>query len=274
MKKIFIAAAILLFFAGTVSADEIYYEAPDGTGFWAEQTTTTFKYDSKGNLIQEKTSYGHESSYEISYKYDSKGNKIYMKSNKFGIKSEVFYEYDSRGNLVLEKTADGHETVYEYDSTGRLIKKTEAQSETIYIYDSEGKLSSKQDDSSVRTYKYDSKGRIIYEKLKTEMGETSEVITEYNSTGRKVDYKYWPGEDYYGFSKDFYFENIEEYDSNGNLVYEKTDMGIECYYEYDSSGNEIHCTNTAGYISWKEYVYDTDGRIIKITEYYKPQKGQ
>lgn len=53
--------------------------------------------------------------------YDSKGNKIHYKDS-YG--SEEWNEYDSKGNIIHYKDSAGYEYWYEYDSKGNILKKT------------------------------------------------------------------------------------------------------------------------------------------------------
>ncbi len=86
------------------------------------------EYDSKGNMIHSKDSYGDEYWYE----YDSKGNKIHSKDSDG---DEWWYEYDSKGNVIHYKDSSGSEIWREYDSKGKEIhRKTSEGSEWWYEY--------------------------------------------------------------------------------------------------------------------------------------------
>ncbi len=66
----------------------------------------------------------------------------------------------------------------------------------------------------------------------------------------------------------------EEYDNNGNLIYNKDSDGFEEWQEYDDKGQIIHHKDSEGFAFWKEYhdngdvsYRDTDGvkNIIKAS---------
>jgi YD repeat-containing protein len=52
------------------------------------------------------------------YEYDTNGNEIYYK-NSFGY--ERWHEYDANGKLIHYKNSDGYEYWREYDSNGNCI---------------------------------------------------------------------------------------------------------------------------------------------------------
>jgi YD repeat-containing protein len=82
----------------TVEGEQLYK--------WVEYYSIT-EYDSNGNEIHYKDSYGYEKWYE----YDSNGNEIHYKSSDG---CEWWYEYDSKGNQIHYKTSKGYECWYEY----------------------------------------------------------------------------------------------------------------------------------------------------------------
>ena len=119
MKQIIIGILVLL----TVSmADPTHYI--DGKWYSCDQSD----YDSKGNLIHEKSSGG----YELWYDYDSKVNQIHEKSSGG---HESWYDYDSKGNRIHAKSSGGHELWFDYDSKGnRIHEKSSDGYESWYKY--------------------------------------------------------------------------------------------------------------------------------------------
>lgn len=53
---------------------------------------------------------------------------------------------------------------------------------------------------------------------------------------------------------------IYEYNTNGNMIYQKTSEGLEAWWEYDNKGNLIHFRESNGYEAW--YEYDNRGNEI------------
>lgn len=123
---------------------------------------TVYKYDTKGNKIEE-TSYGSDNSTIISksiYKYDASGNVIEeIKYNSDGeLTEKKVNTYDANGNLLVSKKNgslfngtrnQGQSLVskYKYDAYGRIIQYS------VGIGDN-GELGSE-------NYKYDTKGDIV-----------------------------------------------------------------------------------------------------------------
>jgi YD repeat-containing protein len=60
---------------------------------------------------------------------------------------------------------------------------------------------------------------------------------------------------------------IREYDSNGNCIHYKDNMGIEQWYEFDSNGNCIYYKDNKGYEYWREY--DSKGKEIHYKDNYE-----
>ena len=52
-----------------------------------------------------------------------------------------------------------------------------------------------------------------------------------------------------------------QYDTNGNITYQKDSNGYETWYDYDSHNNLIHEKHSSGYEEW--YDYDSEGRMIE-----------
>lgn len=141
---------------------------------------TVYKYDTKGNKIEE-TSYGSDNSTIISksiYKYDASGNVIEeIKYNSDGeLTEKKVNTYDANGNLLVSKKNgslfngtrnQGQSLVskYKYDAYGRIIQYS------VGIGDN-GELGSE-------NYKYDTKGDIVETTAET-----------FNGVNVKKTYKY------------------------------------------------------------------------------------
>ena len=137
MKK-YLFVYVFLFNFPLLFAEPIYKEiVKDGEKVykWVKEISIT-EYDSNGNKIHSKDSYGNQEWYE----YDSKGNKIHYKGSDG---YENWYEYDSNGNEIHSKDSYGYEEWYEYDSKGNKIhyKDSDGYEEWYeYEYDSEGNI--------------------------------------------------------------------------------------------------------------------------------------
>ena len=132
----------------------------------------TYKYDEKGNMIEENYYKSSELNYKSKYKYDEKGNKIEENwyNSAGGLWYKLTYKYDVKGNKIeqINNNADGslfYKYTYKYDVKGNKIEENINRKYT-YKYDVKGNMiefnGSNADGSLVRrTYKYDVKGNII-----------------------------------------------------------------------------------------------------------------
>ncbi len=197
---------------------------------------------------------------ENKYEYDDLGNRTvneyYNYVSDSGFRYVYTNEYDSYGNLLRQYMDEGSSNKlilnFEYDNAGRMLKKTEfygdaGKSETEY--DTEGK--------TVKITGIDAEDRIIYEE-------------EYNASGKRIlhtSYRY--DED---GTRDIYYSNSYEYDSDDNLIkateYEEYQgYYVTCEYEYDANGNMI----LSRYDDWddisREYSYDSKGNVLSESVY-------
>ena len=182
--------------------------------------TTTYTYDSKGNVISYVTSneknntyYTYNSSGKVVreksgndytyYTYDSKGNVTVLATLKKDFKGEIpkiydssltcfdtlSYTYDSKGRILKEENSDGSSVSYEYDASGNVTKETNVTVEndktkttvTTYTYDDMGNLLTTQSEGDSATYVYDKAGRTL---RVTQNGETTRTL--YDDEGRTV----------------------------------------------------------------------------------------
>ena len=182
--------------------------------------TTTYTYDSKGNVISYVTSneknntyYTYNSSGKVVreksgndytyYAYDAKGNNLVLATLKKDYQGEApalydssltcfdttTYTYDSKGRVAKEENSDGSSVSYEYDASGNVTKETNVTVEndktkttvTTYTYDDMGNLLTTQSEGDSATYVYDKAGRTL---RVTQNGETTRTL--YDDEGRTV----------------------------------------------------------------------------------------
>ena len=182
--------------------------------------TTTYTYDSKGNVISYVTSneknntyYTYNSSGKVVreksgndytyYTYDSKGNVTALATLKKDFKGEIpkiydssltcfdtlSYTYDNKGRVAKEENSDGSSVSYEYDVSGNVTKETNVTVEndktkttvTTYTYDDMGNLLTTQSEGDSATYVYDKAGRTL---RVTQNGETTRTL--YDNEGRVI----------------------------------------------------------------------------------------
>lgn len=162
-----------------------------------EKNNTYYTYNSSGKVVREQT--GNDYTY---YTYDSKGNVTVLATLKKYFKGEIpkiydssltcfdttTYTYDSKGRVTKEENSDGS-VAYEYDSRGNVTKETNVTVEndktktavTTYTYDDMGNLLTTQSEGDSATYVYDKAGRTL---RVTQNGETTRTI--YDNQGRTI----------------------------------------------------------------------------------------
>ena len=182
--------------------------------------TTTYTYDSKGNVISYVTSneknntyYTYNSAGKVIreqtdndytyYTYDAKGNNLVLATLKKDYQGEApalydssltcfdttTYTYDSKGRVAKEENSDGSSVSYEYDASGNVTKETNVTVEndktkttvTTYTYDEMGNLLTTQSEGDSATYVYDKAGRTL---RVTQNGETTRTL--YDNEGRVI----------------------------------------------------------------------------------------
>lgn len=163
-----------------------------------EKNNTYYTYNSNGKLVREQT--GNDYTY---YTYDAKGNNLVLATLKKDYKGEVpelydssltcfdtvCYTYDDKGRVTKEENSDGSSISYEYDTTGNITKETNVTvkdntSKTTvntYTYDDMGNLLTTQSENDSAAYVYDKAGRTL---RVTQNGETTRTL--YDNEGRVI----------------------------------------------------------------------------------------
>lgn len=163
-----------------------------------EKNNTYYTYNSAGKVVREKS--GNDYTY---YTYDSKGNVTVLATLKKDFKGEIpkiydssltcfdtlSYTYDNKGRVAKEENSDGSSVSYEYDASGNVTKETNITVEndktkttvTTYTYDEMGNILNTQSESDNGSYIYDKAGRTL---RVTQNGETTRTL--YDDEGRTV----------------------------------------------------------------------------------------
>ena len=251
-----------------------------------EYLSTYEKYDSRGNIVKEKSYSDRNLSWVRKYKYDKQGNIIKEKYYYHGSLLDPFvttteYKYDDLGNLKYKRIYNGDSDTgiedileYEYDEQGNEIRETrfingDARPVNEREYDDRGNITKSVEygwkgiehgsDSE-----YDDRGNRTKYVIYGENGTIKYVTeSEYDDCGNKV-------------------KNVElEYDENGTIVlrteseyngrdwlpiksveYDKNGIVNNSYMEYDSLGR-----------AEKYITYNADGNIIHLNEFSYDEKG-
>ena len=269
----------------------------DSTG-----ATTTFTYDSAGNMISQTDPSGNTTTYTYdslnrlegvtdpqgnssSFTYDLNGNRTSSTDSNGNV---TYYEYNSKGQitkvtdalgnvmtyeygntdcssassgcssgpdkLTSITDAGGNKTTYEYDLNGRLIKETDPEGKVItYSYDANGNLISKTTPDGITiNYSYDSLNRLTDI---TFPDSTQNISYTYDSTGKIIIMT-----DPSGIT-DYIYDDSSRLTTKERMV-DGTSFVTE--YVYTAGGSLSTITYPSGRTI--SYVYDENGRVIKVTE--------
>ncbi|MGD0476938.1 MAG: hypothetical protein ABSB29_02085 [Nitrososphaerales archaeon] len=254
----------------------------DGSG--TPQMQTYYRYDPKGNLVEQKRlhsgswlytdytndRYGNHLSMTDAlgrvtyYRYSSTYSSAYLTKQSIMVGTQnvtTTYTYDSAKGFLLSQTdPNGHTTSYQYDGLGRL---------TLTTYPAIGGV------SSTKQYSYDDMNDVL-----TVTDENGNVVKQYyDGIGRQTKVERWNGSSVY---------SSETYTYNWlNAIATKTTaVGNSYTYAYDSFGRQTKLTNpdtTYQTISYDDvnnvrtatdenghktvYGYDWNNRLTSVKEY-------
>ena len=201
---------------------EVEEYADDSSGTTQLYATTTYKYNTMGNLVLLKD--GNEN--QTVMQYDTLGWKETMDDPDMGIWS---YTYDKNGNLKTQTDAKIQTITFDYDELNRVILKDysdPACADTTYAYDQSfsrnpiGRLTTMTDSTGNTKYYYDELGRID-ETEKTVGTNSYTTKTTYDALGRTKSITY-PDDEKVNYA----------YDTGGNLLSVKDDTGTVTYASY------------------------------------------
>ena len=249
-----------------------------------EEYTTTYTYDTFGNLIEVVDDHGNTTQIF----YDSLGRKVSMDDPDMG---EWSYEYDAVGNLIRQTDAKGQIINFEYDELNRLTKKwglspqgTVPIFSVTYSYDnptvanSIGRLTRVIDSSGRTEFYYDNLGRET-KTIKQISGANYTVERTYDALDRLTSVKYPDSEivNYlynqqgaieavYSSSKTYVLD--VDYNALGQLTYIEYGNGTYSEYTYDSETMRLYNLKTNdGVLQDFIYSYDNIGNVTGIEDY-------
>ena len=221
----------------------------------ALEVTTTYSYDTMGNLIQTVKALNEENSRKTAYTYDPMGRMTSTTDSMQGAVSAAYdelgnmtaltdpnggvtkYEYDKMGQLIAETSPLGSKTTYTYNAAGLLTESVNARKQsTKYTYDKAGRITSMTDELGTTKYTYDANGNVL-----TVTDASGTITWEYDALNRVTGYT----------------------DARGNSVgYGYDELGNLIYLEYPG-GEIVRCTYYKN--GWLETVTDPAGKVTKYS---------
>jgi RHS repeat-associated protein len=269
--------------AASFAADKTVYEynGPYGEvtkSTDAAGTTTTYTYDSHGNLTAQTVAAGTALAQETRYAYDAVGNRV--SQTVMGTNGQPYavtlMAYDSRGNVTQRVEAAGTACArvasYTYDNMGNVLTQADALGHTtVNRYDAAGRLLATVNPLGACTVSN------VYNQAGT-------VETAWDAMGRRTDSLY----DIKGHATNVTVSvgdvvlsrTVSSYDADGNLLSKTDDSGLTIRYAYDARGNPVKVVASDGRVWTAEY--DAYGRLIRAVDpqtnatvvAYDPATGQ
>ncbi|MDD4910184.1 MAG: DUF4329 domain-containing protein [Candidatus Omnitrophica bacterium] len=248
----------------------------------ANDIVTAFTYESSFNQI--KTATDPKGS-TTTYEYDSKGNLTNITYPAVsGRTPEVTFTYNTFGQLTSVTDSNNNVTTYEYNpDTGYLIKTTAAQGAlniaTQFTYDTAGNLKTTTDPrGNTTTFEYDSHNNLI--KAISSPPFNYETIYKYDENDNLIELRRQTGETdnpwqttYYTYDLLDRIETVKDelgnittfsYDANGNRSQVEDAEGNSTCYEYDERNLLWKVTDAAD--NTTEYSYDANSNLKEITD--------
>lgn len=257
-----------------------------------DNTTTTYTYDSKGNMLTE-TAVHSDYTAKTTYTYDASGNMLtytYKDNHKdYPETYTVTYTYDANGNMLTERKTDdlysenNYTCTYTYDANGNtLTEKTDYSDKNYYhitnTYDANGNFISSTYESrygdysnkSTYTNTYDAEGNLrscIFEW--TDGEDTTRTETLYSYSGNVTTVR---------ATSDGVTEiDTYTYDDNDNLLEWVNVSGTDrtqTVYTYDEGYKLLseETTSSDGTVERTTYRYDAWGNLTEMTDPYGTTK--
>ena len=237
---------------------EITYNPSDGT----VNTTTNFRYDKNGNLVEQTVKKG-DATLKTVHRNNSRNNRIETVVYKADgtVERKISYVYDDMGLLL--------ETIGKLDD-GRMFMRDS------YLYDGQGNIIEFKNNLKKLTSVYDAQGNIVsigkYQRYfkahdTIQYNISERFVFEYSRSGHLIEMRtYRP--DSSMKSRTAYIRNAKgmlleekEFNSDGKLVYARN-------LKYDTQQNLIEESGTDRALKFKNsYRYDSRGNKIEMVAY-------
>jgi len=267
----------------------------------AQQHTTTYQYDSRGNRTAVIDPI-NGASHPTTFTYDMM-NRLTAISYPDG--SSVGFGYDSRGRRTSATDQNQKTTTYTYDDADRLTTVTDAaQNTTQYAYDTEGNLTSITDANNHTTYfGYNARGWVTQTTFPSTLAESytydaiGNLQTKTDRKNQTIQYVYdslyrmtsktYPDSTAANYVYDLVGKIQQVTDPTGTYAFAYDNMGrligtstqysflpgfnFQNAYTYDAASNRKSLTAPDG--STNTYNYDTLNRLATLTNSLTGQFG-
>lgn len=235
---------------------------------------TQYRYDGKGNLIEQTEAAGTAEASTTTYVYNALGQLTEQSSPASGETPAATwqYQYDAKGNR--SKTIDplNHATTYTHDVLGNVSTLTNALNKAwTSTYDAAGNLTSLTTplNQQVR-YEYDKLGQLT----KSVAPNGAEMLTAYNAAGlpttitdvatAKTQLEYDANQRLVAVTDPLGNKSQRQYDARGRLLSQQDAANNRIQYQYDKER-----LSGIDYPTYQErYEYDSRERIQSQTQEY------
>jgi RHS repeat-associated protein len=236
--------------------------APDGAH---SGSTTSFTYDSKGELVQVTDSRGNST--QMTY---TPAGQIASATDTQGKVTQ--FQYDRRGNKTAAMDALGNVTTYTYDGRNQLTKVTNPdQTSMQYSYDSRGRRTSVIDPNGKTTSNaYDDADHLI------SVTDAAQQVTHYaydtennltsitDALGRQTTFSYDKQRRVIQTMFPSGFPETYSYDAVGNLLTKTDRKQNTLSFKYDELDRAVQKQYPD--TSAVQYAYDADSRTTGVTD--------
>jgi len=248
-----------------------------GNGVAGTATTTTYVYDSRGELRQAISQSGSDSQV-TSMAYDGMGRLIH-KADAGGSETIDYDDADRKIKVTANHgvvSGTGLVTVSSYDTTGRLTSLSQSSDDTarqtLYFYDAIGRLTMVQDPAGGRSFTfYDDADRILYS-VDAAGGVTGFTYNDDGSVKAQTVYataantaSWTPDKAGLAAGTDFTVDPVRDqvtgytYDDAGRLKTKTDPAGVVTTMYYDGQSQLVKQVTEGAVL---RYIYDGDGNMV------------
>lgn len=217
---------------------------------------TLYKYDDRGNVIEEGIKI-EENIYSVTkYQYDNYGRML-SRTDPTGFKTEYLYGENHINKPTVVKDPEGNVFKYTYDKAGRMTSIETSYGKVSFTYNEIDKKTSIMDaQGNITKMEYDMMGNLIKKVLP--MNNDKHYKYAYDSMDRLIE-TIDPTQNVFGVKYDIHGNLIKEI--NPNYYQEDTRDGIGVVHQYDDSNRKVKTIYPTGGVSTLQY--DPAGNLVK-----------